>query len=70
MSRTSREGFKHVYFFFANLFDEIFMSPSQDYRATVVRQSHDVRVSVANLSPRTLANLQCGNFATLVRMLY
>ena len=45
VSRTGREVFQHVEKFYANFFSKIFCK-------TVVRRSHDVRASVANLSPR------------------
>ena len=53
MLRTSRELVAKVLNMFKNLMRFFFrQNMSQDCRKTVVRQSHDIHASVANMSPR------------------
>ena len=54
-SRSCYEGFKHVLKFMRIFF-------AKNVRKTVVRVSHDVRASVANLSPRNFGEFTMRNF--------
>ena len=59
---TCRELVAKVLNMFKNFMRIFSQKKSQDRRATVVRRSHDVRASVANLSPRNFSEFTMRNF--------
>ena len=74
MSQTRRELVAKVLNMFKNFMRIFRQNISQDCRATDARRSRDVRVSVANLSPRNFGEFIMRNFrdtrTNVVRVLH